>query len=71
MAAEGVNSRRTCGPEGCIQFVNAITADVPSPNAESNRLFCCLISFRVPFIHSTEYQRRQVSPMKEVQLQCV
>lgn len=63
---EAVADGRTCGPEGCIQFVNAITADVPSPNAKSDRLFCGLISFSLPFIHSAEYRRRQVSWLKEL-----
>lgn len=58
---EAVADGRTCGPEGCIQFVNAITADVPSPNAKSDRLFCGLISFSLPFIHRAEYRRGQVS----------
>lgn len=39
-----------------IQFANAITADVASPNAGSNRLFRGLISFSMPFIHNTEYR---------------
>lgn len=63
---ETVADGRMCGPEGCIQFVNAITADVPSPNAKSDRLFCGLISFSVLFIHNTEHRGRQVSPLKDV-----
>lgn len=63
---EAVADGRTCGPEGCIRFVNAITADVPSPNAKSDRLFSGLISFSLPFIHSAEYRRGQVSRLKEL-----
>lgn len=56
VAVEGgtVADGRTCGLQGCIRFMNAITADIPSLNAESNRLFRGLISFSVPFIHTTK-----------------